>query len=316
MFSRPGFLLFLVVAAGACLGQRAGSENHARRQLGKAERLEEKGKFENANAVYRKIARENPETVAGGIAAERAKPGRIMRHRTIIASGPGKNRVDIVIMGDGFTIENKKQEVYDGMAKRVARTLLMCPTFREYKNYFNLHVLNLSSKEDGVDTPRKQFDTALDAKASGGLQGQTTVDHGLVRRFLDEIEGHDSLAIVLVRLGKLGTGGGGIAVIGGEAGGTALHELVQAFSGLGDEYSTNTGHRRSNMRTANVTTDPEKSVAQWSHWFGKSRLVGFFEGAGGRVKGAWKPTVGSRNCQPCRSTNPTCRFRLGPDCSH
>ena len=101
--------------------------------------------------------------------------------------------------------------------------------------------------------------------------------------------------------------GGGIAVIGGESASTALHEFGHAFGGLADEYSSNTGHRRG-VRAVNATTDPDRDKAPWKHWYEKSKVVGFFEGANGMVRGAWKPTKrgcvmgsgGSSFCIVCR----------------
>ena len=66
---------------------------------------------------------------------------------------------------------------------------------------------------------------------------------GRVRAMLDEWGEHDSLAIVFVKQGVLGTGGGGFATIGGRNAKTTIHEWGHAFAGLGDEYATKTHER-------------------------------------------------------------------------
>jgi hypothetical protein len=106
----------------------------------------------------------------------------------------------------------------------------------------------------------------------------------------------------------MGTGGGGIAAIGGRADDTLVHEWGHAFGGLSDEYSTFTGHRGSPRNTVNVSTSDDEKLAPWKHFLEAGVPgVGTYRGADGRVKGAWRPTAsgctmesGEQFCPPCR----------------
>jgi hypothetical protein len=103
----------------------------------------------------------------------------------------------------------------------------------------------------------------------------------------------DGLAIVFVKNGVLGTGGGGIATIGGQDVRTIIHEFGHSFGGLSDEYAEQQSHDQGPVRDGiNVSaTDDPKSVP-WAHWIAaKVPGVGVYEGALGRVKGAWRPTA-------------------------
>jgi len=132
---------------------------------------------------------------------------------------------------------------------------------------------NLISKDDGVDGFGREEDTALNAHTASTFAGHVAVDRGLVFEMLGEMEHHDSLAIVFVRAGALGTGGGGVATIGGRNASTTIHEFGHAFGGLGDEYATQTHDRGGVSNRVNVsdTDDPER--VPWAHWI-EARVPG------------------------------------------
>ena len=79
------------------------------------------------------------------------------------------------------------------------------------------------------------YETALGGKTLGTIAGHVGVDRSKVLAMLSEVPDNDGLALVFVRLGILGTGGKGIAVIGGMSAPTTIHEWGHAFAGLSDE---------------------------------------------------------------------------------
>jgi hypothetical protein len=111
-----------------------------------------------------------------------------------------------------------------------------------------------------------------------------------------------------VRVGVLGTGGGGVATIGGRSAKTTIHEWGHAFGRLGDEYSSKTHERGGVGTAANVSASEDPEQVPWKHWLeAKVPGVGIYEGASGQVRGAWKPTAsgcvmesGEFFCPPCR----------------
>jgi hypothetical protein len=275
----------------------------------KAEEYARKGAYAQSRKLFREIEEKHPGTPWAEKASSRTGDNCLLRAITLGDGGPPENRVDIVFMGDGFLLDPRKQSQFDKMVQQAISLFEKQRTFREYLSYFNFHQLNLASKDDGVDMAGREYDTILDAKASGGSQGQVVVDRTLVRKYLTLAPWGDGFGVVMVLKGTLGTGGGGIATFGGGPGSTFIHEWGHAFAPLGDEYSSDTGHRGGVRDCANVsgTDDPEQ--VPWKHFLeARTPGVGIYEGANGQTKGAWKPTVqgcimgsgGSDFCVVCR----------------
>jgi len=262
-------------------------EAEAREQLAAAEALGATGKYARAVAGYAKLAKALPDTTAGRVAARRSQPNALVGWQWLVQSGPPENRVDIVLLGDGYLL--KKQASFDKLAERMPKEFERHSVFGEYFSYHNFLRGNLASEEDGVDMGERSFSTALNSRASDFAQGQVTADHKLVHDYLAQLPHQDGLAIVFVRAGSLGTGGGGVAVIGGGPSNTVFHEWGHAFGGLMDEYSSDVGYTGGVRSGVNVTNSPDLEQLPWKHWIDAGRKgVGAFEGAAGRAKGAWK----------------------------
>ena len=66
-----------------------------------------------------------------------------MRH------GPSANRVDVVIMGEGYEIDHQK--AFEKLAENIPDYFARQNTFGEYFEYFNFLRANLVSAQSGVD---------------------------------------------------------------------------------------------------------------------------------------------------------------------
>ncbi len=265
-------------------------EEDAQEDLDKAIRLAERGRYEEAHRRYGKIAAEYPRTRAGRIAARRSTPSAFVYAADLVRNGPSANRVDVVLMGEGYTAGHQK--AWDKLAEDVPKYFERQRTFGEYFSYFNFIRANLISAEDGVDGFGRAYDTALGGRVTGTYAGNVGIDRSLVHAMLDQLPEHDGQAIVFVKLGVLGTGGGGVATIGGRSVKTTIHEFGHSFGHLGDEYSTKT-HERGRVGTApNVSDTPDPERLPWKHWLDvRGAKVGASEGASGQARGAWKPTT-------------------------
>ncbi|TAH34645.1 MAG: hypothetical protein EYC70_17085 [Planctomycetota bacterium] len=282
------------------------AEADARAELARVETEAGKGRYEKAAAGYAALAKKQPQTAAGRIAARRAQANALLGWSWLVRSGPSANRVDVVLLGDGYLL--KKQSSFDKLAERMPEDFRRHALFGEYFGYHNFLRANLASAEDGVDMGGREYSTALNGHDSGAAQGQVAVDHKLVRDSLAQLPEQDGLAIVFVRAGTLGTGGGGVAVIGGGPSNTVFHEWGHAFAGLLDEYSSDTGARGTGRSGINVSDSADGARLPWKHWIdAQVPGVGAFEGADGRAKGAWKATAsgcamdsGADFCRVCR----------------
>ena len=84
---------------------------------------------------------------------------------TIVNNGDPANRVDLAILGDGYTADELGKYADD--VQQVVQSLFAEEPFREYQRYFNVHRIDVISNESGADHPERNpsvfRDTALDA---------------------------------------------------------------------------------------------------------------------------------------------------------
>jgi hypothetical protein len=247
---------------------------------------------------------------------------------TMIDNGPSANRVDVVFLGDGYTasqidttyvahIQNMLDHVFGEDDD----------PFPRYKNFFNVHRVNVISNESGADIPPDGVfrDTALDAKyyCDGSMERLLCVSGSKARTALnDALAGAGfsaEMKLVTVNHDKYGGSGGSFAVYAGgnpNAAELALHELGHSFSGLADEYwsgdDTYTGGEPSQV---NVTASP--TGEKWAHWLDYSDpdhtelgTVGAYEGARYYRYGLYRPTNRSKMRSLNWPFNAVCREKI------
>ena len=269
------------------------ADDEAAALLEKAEGRASSGKYREAQRLYKKLAKDFPDTPEGRVGERRARPSAFLGAGDVVRHGDSENRVDIVLMGEGYQL--KEMKAFAKLAEDVPDTFRRNKTLGEYFSYFNFIRADLVSADNGVDGFGREYDTALGGHILGTYAGHVGVDGGEVRRMLDELPSHDGQAIVFAKLGVLGSGGGGIATIGGRNMKTTLHEFGHSFGRLSDEYSSETHKRGPTKTNVNVTTDPDPEWAPWKHFIdAKVPGVGMYQGADGKVRGAWRPTAS--NC--------------------
>lgn len=307
---RPRAAPVLVGAALWCVtlqpAPAQGDEDKAIDALARAMKLAQDGHYKQAVATYKAIAKKYSHTDAGLLASQRAQPTAFIGWGDVERHGPSTNRLDIVIMGDGFRLGD--QDEFDDIAGTIPKLFQKHKLLGEYYSYHNFLRANLTSKDQGVSGYGRNKDTALGGHVTGSVQGHVGVDVARARRWLKEVPENDGLAICIVKAGSLGTGARGIATIGGRSDDTVIHEWGHAFAGLADEYSTFTGHRGAPRNGVNIATSKDPKRAPWAHWI-KARCpgVGMYRGGDGRIKGVWRPTASGCTMQGGVIFCPVCR---------
>ena len=286
------------------------ADEEAGKLIESAERDARSKRYAEARATYQKLARKYPGTPEGALGERRSQPSAFLGWDWVKQTGPSSNRLDIVWMGDGWEFESLKD--FDNLASDAATVLLRDEVMREYANYLNLRRAILVSAQNGVDGFGRDYDTPLGAHTTGTFAGHVGVDHSKVKRMLAEIPEHDGQAIVFVRNGVLGTGGGGTAVIGGREMKTMVHEFGHSFGQLHDEYQTQQGHGGGGVpNDVNVSSTGDTTKVPWAHWItAKHPQVGAYEGAAGQVRGAWRPTAAGCIMDSAAAFCPVCREHL------
>ena len=294
---------------GMAQGEKKATDKEAAKAeklLDRAEAMATRGSYRSAQAAYRKIAERYPASAAAKVARRRANTNAFLGYRELTRSGAASNRVDVVIMGDGYTLQHQRS--FDRTARVVPRAFERNRTFGEYYDYLRFVRANVVSAADGIDGLGRKADTALGAFLRDEKRSFMDVDHGKVAAMLDELPEHDHLAVVFVRAGEHGLGAHGIAVVGGRDEKALIHEWGHAFAGLAEEHSDPERVRAAQPDPANISTTADPKQVPWAHWLAaKARGVGVYQGGDGKIQGAWKPMAagclmdqGEFFCPPCR----------------
>jgi hypothetical protein len=167
----------------------------------------------------------------------------------IVYNGPPHEKVDIVLLGDGYTKKEMKKFLAD--ARHYADQLFSTQPFKSRRQDFNIWAVSVPSDESGIDQPDKNLwhRTALGTSYNtfGSARYVLTMDNDAVRAYA-AFAPYDFVCI-LVNTPRYG--GGGIFQLyatcftGTESKETAwfsdyvfVHEFGHCFGGLGDEYYT------------------------------------------------------------------------------
>lgn len=220
--------------------------------------------------------------------------------------GDPANRVDILVVGDGYTAGEESQ--FDADALTVIEGMFSITPYAEYRNYVNVQALFVASNESGADQPpydadctqyaREQtccgdtgassaipasVDTAFDATfCSYNLQRLLTVSSGKVLTAAAAAPDWDQV-LVIVNTARYGGSGGSFSVISlhDSAVEIAQHEYGHTFSRLADEYaSPYPGYGPcSDVISAlpacelNVTDQTTREVVKWQKWIDATQPV-------------------------------------------
>jgi len=231
---------------------------------------------------------------------------------TMIDNGPSSNRVDIVFLGDGYTAADHAAGTYvdhinSYAGSMFADTANSSPYYR-YRNFFNVHRVNVTSNESGADIPPEGIyrDTALnasyywDGSTERLLYVSTSAANAARDAGLAGAEFTAEMQYVTVNHTKYGGGGGSYAVFAGgnsSANELALHEVAHSFSHLADEYGGYAGpYTGPEPAEVNVTKDP--TGAKWSRWLGYDQpgigVIGAYEGGRYYDTGIYRPSLSSK----------------------
>ncbi|MDZ7924592.1 MAG: M64 family metallopeptidase [Marinagarivorans sp.] len=206
---------------------------------------------------------------------------------TFLSSGPAKNRVNYIILGDGYTKPQLDtllmEHVEFGLGKRFNTSL--GEPFRRYKNFINVCVLKVASPVSGVCDDRTPFKTCGNDDSRLCSYDRNAV-YAAINEYLPSNIEADWIAVVLNNDRWWHAGGFPMCWSGGvgDADGAELHEAGHAFSGLADEYAYDDRSCRTEYPEVNSTADPLGSAGKWDKWVGYNQtgatgVQGFFEGS-------------------------------------
>ncbi len=188
---------------------------------------------------------------------------------TILNNGSAENRVDIVVVGDGYTTTEMQKYAAD-VQKFIDGFFAESP-YKEYKSYFNIHKIEVISNESGADHPENNEykDTALNAHYNcANIQRLICVNTSKVNIIINNnvSAAEQDIKLVLVNDSTYGGSGGAVAVASTHSSVVelVLHEIGHSFGLLADEYSYGTCNNSNEPPQANVTKETRREFIKWN----------------------------------------------------
>jgi IgA Peptidase M64/Peptidase M64 N-terminus len=205
-------------------------------------------------------------------AIERTAAPRAARAWAVLENGRPQDKVDILLLGDGYTAAERDK--WHGDARKMVDLLFAQSPFKERKGDFNVWAIDVASDESGVSRPsdgvyrRSPVGAAYDS--FGSERYVLTLDN---KRFR-EIASAAPYEFVEIVVNDRKYGGGGIFNLFATAPADSawipylfVHEFGHHFAGLADEYYTSAvAYEKKEDRPEpwepNATADPK--AAKWA----------------------------------------------------
>lgn len=225
---------------------------------------------------------------------------------TVLNNGPASNRIDLAIVGDGFT--QSQLGTYATDVQNFIKGFFNEAPLSSYKSFFNVHQVNLVSNVSGVSNDPNigsVRDTALGMSYwTSGIERLLGVDTVAAKDYARLAPGADQ-TIAIANSSKYGGAGypgeDVLTFAGGNASAVEIvkHEFGHSFADLADEYEYGgpTQYTGGEPAEPDVSTyDSAEMLARkvkWWRWIGAAG-VGTFEGGDYTQKGIYRPTYNSK----------------------
>lgn len=161
----------------------------------------------------------------------------------IQVSGPSPHKVDLLILGDGYTAQEMKK--FEADARRLSQHLFSVSPFRERARDFNVWALAVPTEKSGITRPSTGVHHASSLGTRYDIFGSERYVLTLDNRALRDIAQHAPYEFIEILVNNETYGGGGIfgqfstAASSNEwANYLFVHEFGHHFAGLADEYYT------------------------------------------------------------------------------
>lgn len=257
--------------------------------------------------------------------ADRIPSLQIEREAT---SGNPANRVDVLVIGDGYT--SAQQSLFNSDAMILHDSFFGLTPYHDYQSFVNWTTGFSASSQSGADHPPYQAgctsasccsDPSANGDPLGGqyvntafnatfctsqIQRLVTVDQSLVLTAAAAYPGWDKIFVVVNDVTYGGSGGSiSVTSTNAQANQIILHEYGHSFSHLADEYSSAypgypacSDLSGSSHCEPNVTNQTSAAQVKWASWFTAGNPiptppghagVGLFQGARYLTSGMYRP---------------------------
>ncbi|BFV55829.1 M64 family metallopeptidase [Kitasatospora sp. CMC57] len=235
----------------------------------------------------------------------------------IVQSGPTAAKLDIVMIGDGYTADQQAKFRTDAATKW--QEISAVEPYKSYRGLFNVWAVEAVSAQSGVSGDPDKATVRQTALGSyfwcDDVERLLCVDTDAVERYAAKAPQAD-LVVVVANSTKYGGAGyndvvsplgySGIATVAGgnaQSGQIAVHETGHSLGKLADEYfyqgqGTYQGKEPNESNITKQTADQlRRSRTKWYRWLGQTSpdggAVGAYLGGGYYPEGLYRPTDNS-----------------------
>jgi hypothetical protein len=192
----------------------------------------------------------------------------------IRVSGPSAKKVDLLILGDGYT--HADMQKFEADARRLSNHLFEVSPFRERAGDFNVWAMAVPTQEAGISRPSTGVHHASKLGTRYDIFGSERYVLTLDNRALRDIAQYAPYEFIEILVNNETYGGGGIfGQFSTAAAGNAwanylfVHEFAHHFAGLADEYYTSpVAYQSSGARMEpwepNVTALRDPAKLKWA----------------------------------------------------
>jgi hypothetical protein len=206
-------------------------------------------------------------------------------------AGPPKNRVNYVIIGDGYTADQLETtymtHLQTAMKKRFSEVIGQ--PYGRYRKFVNICAIKLPSPNGPIGSGATALDCTGDDQSRLANCNTSKVNQAISAALPASFE-VDWKAVVLNNERWWNTGATIMLWSGGnkDAAGAALHEGGHGFHQLADEYDGTETNCTKEFNEVNSTADAMKTAGKWDLWLG-------YDQAG--ATGMQMTVAGSRYCK-------------------
>ncbi len=226
-------------------------------------------------------------------------------------TGDPSNRVDLVVMGDGYTAADLGKYAND--VTTFLTTMPAQQPWTEYRNLLNIYRVDVTSTESGASHPENSVtkNTAFSAAYNcSGIQRLICVNIAAVNTVLSRsvAANQRDLVVIIVNDSVYGGSGGAVAVASTNSQSVeiALHEIGHTLGLLADEYTDQPPNCSLLFEppAANATMQTQRGLIKWNPWIDASTAIpttttaagvpGLYQGADYCPTGKYRPTYDSK----------------------
>ncbi|HVT45751.1 MAG TPA: IgA Peptidase M64 [Thermoanaerobaculia bacterium] len=195
---------------------------------------------------------------------------------TLFENGPPSEKVDLLVLGDGYSASEIPK--FHADAKKLVDALFATEPFKSRKKDFNVRAIDLPTSESGIHRPRELRNRRTPIGTQYNIFDSERYVLTLDNRAMRDVASGAPYEFVEILVNEKKYGGGGIfndhataAVGSGFADYLFIHELGHHFAALADEYYTSPvayqtgGSEHPEPWEPNVTALHDPANIKWKH---------------------------------------------------